>query len=254
MPRQSSGEQTVEHESTLVAEARLLCTTVQHLMKDSRFDQAKGEQLVQALLPYENTPVVLGETVPPQDLSELDSTLLDFLSGFPVPATLFGPFLTTQDLTEKGVCPRCHAPARSHRSVFSRHGAKSRHVISCPRCLDSSNLPDGWKVELDLSRINEGLMSISGIRLGSHILVCFNSLETTRLHKAVRWQDSGVGWLPFRLPQDLPPIPLFCQVLIAHRLEIGAVGFKFRPEIGGQPNWEDDAYQALIRSFAVGES
>lgn len=252
MPRQFSRQQMEAHESTLAAEAGLLRATVQHLMKDSRFDQAKGEKLVQALLPCQDAPVVLHEAGPPQDLSELDSALLEFLSGFPVPGTLFGPFLTVQDLTEQGICPRCHAPARSLRSVFPRHGAKPRHTISCARCLDSSNLPDGWRIDLDLSRINEGLISISGVRPGSHILVCFNSLETTRLHKSVWWQDSPEGWLPFRLPQDLPAIPLFCQVLIAHHLEIGAVGFKYRPAIGNQPNWQEAAYQSLICSFGVG--
>jgi hypothetical protein len=232
---------------TTAADAQLLLSGIAHLLADSRFDPSKGQRLRRVLLPYaESTPLQVQR---PDQSSAVDSALIDFLSGFPVPNVMFGPFSRVEGMTEKGVCPRCHAPARAYWSSFPEYGVRPRHIIACPSCLDCSNLPDGWNVELDMSEISDGVISVSGLTADVQVLVCFFFLETARLHMAVHWEPSPTGWLPFRLPEQLPPVPLYCQVLMARNLQIGTVGFKVKRAVCDNGASRETIYQSFLDSM-----
>jgi hypothetical protein len=90
-------------------------------------------------------------------------------------------------------------------------------------------LPAEWKVVLDLGRVDQRLVFVSGIPAGAKVLFTINDFYG--------WQDpvcteygkteTAAGLYEFRIPLELPPLPLRCNILIAHQLEFGHVGFGF---------------------------
>jgi hypothetical protein len=208
-------------------EANLLREAIADLtLHDRRFDASKAGSLEAALLSYLECYEEAGQLTEDEKLIGLDAALLDYLSTFPVLAILFDAMINPGTVSEDGICPTCDAPARTLCVTFPRHGAKPHKIIRCACCFDSSNLPLDWQIKLDLSRISEKTLSISGVPEGAQILICLNIIPTTLLHAAYPWSSLNGHWPSFTIPEQKTAAPLCCQLVIARRLEIGTLGFK----------------------------
>jgi hypothetical protein len=159
--------------------------------------------------------------------ADVDLALLDFLA--PVPwFERFRPVYRIEEVREDVKCPVCLAPARILYLSFPQYKGASWRVFICA-CCGECMLPAEWKVVLDLGRVDQRLVFVSGIPAGAKVLFTINDFYG--------WQDpvcteygkteTAAGLYEFRIPLELPPLPLRCNILIAHQLEFGHVGFGF---------------------------
>jgi hypothetical protein len=216
-------------EATSLSEARLLKDiTVAAIGTNGLFDAAKGNRLAAALSAYATSEA----SGTPQPLDELDSLLLDFGGATPWLDKILWPFGRLESSNEGATCPICMAPARSIVMSFPTYQASHRHVIRCACCDDSSILPIGWKVDIDLSQLNEHKISAT-VPKQAKVLFCLGTYAGTTFTSR---GEPGLreGHYVFQLPDDLAFVPLHCQILIARRLQIGAMSFRIRQLSGGQ--------------------
>lgn len=217
-------------ENAIIAEAHLLRAAVKGALQRGRFfDPTKGESLVTALNAYEKAQEATAAT----GLATLDSLLIDFLGAHPLLAKFFSSHAKMGIIQEDGVCPSCSAPARRLTITFPEFGAQPRHILRCAYCDDSSVLPADWNTRLDLSRLSEGWISISEVPDGAKVLLSVLSIWGLPA-QVYSWEPVNERRPPFRLPQELPRVPLDCEVLIAHRCLIGSLGFKVRRKMSGE--------------------
>jgi hypothetical protein len=217
-------------ESAIVAEAALLKAVTKGALQRARFfDSAKGATLITALSAYERAE----ESPAVPDLATLDSLLIDFLSAHPLLAKFFSSHAKMGVIKEDGVCPSCFAPARRLTITFPEFGAQPRHIFRCAYCDDSSVLPADWNTRLDLSRLSEGWISILEVPDGARVLLSVISIWGLPA-RVYSWEPVDEKRPSFRLPQELPRVPLDCEVLIVHRCLIGSLGFKVRRKMSGE--------------------
>lgn len=157
----------------------------------------------------------------------IDSELLNFLKEAPWLRGFFGHFAQQEPPAEHGVCPACSAPARSWQLTFPEYAAGGRSIITCACCGETLDKPSEWHLQLNLDRIKEGMFVVSGIPTGAQIQVCLVHLQGA-LHQAYACPNAETQESLFRLPSPLPPLPLFCRILLANKLKIGSIGFRFR--------------------------
>jgi hypothetical protein len=174
-------------------------------------------------------------------LRTLDEALLDFLSPAARLDLLYGPFSQLEWVHENAVCASCFDQARLLRRNFLRYRVKARTLIRCANCGDSFDAPDDWNIRLDLSRLDQGLVAITGVSagaLGQSTLVVSESSSAGRMkgpvHQIQRLPDTTASTLVFRLPQQLPSFALCCEVAIVSQLELGGIAFKLRKLPGGR--------------------
>ena len=216
-------------ESALLAEAINLS-----LQMNPAFDHVQGQALASRL--SRMTPDGEGDLDP----AALDLALLDFLSSAPWLSAFFINFIEVANSTEHSICPACSAPARSCNFLFPMHAVGPRYIIRCASCGDVLDAPCEWRLALNLERIERGLFSVSGIPAGSQIKVCLINLHGL-LYQTYSWHTPQVGECEFRLLDNLPPVPLFCRVLIANSLRVGSISFRVR-------QLPDGTYKATPRS------
>ena len=213
-----------------VSQAQLMQAAIEELMRDDpHFDLPKGKAIVEKLSHYLECrePGTCGGKSP--RLSELDDALLDYVKEFPILTTIFGSFMRMGESSEDEVCASCGAPSRRFHISFPEYGAVSLKVISCPCCSDSSVLPSDWQMKLDLSKVSDRVLSVSGVPEGAGVLVCLNVIPTGALYKTYSWTPASGAPTSFKLPEELPNLPLYCQVIIGHCLKLGTLGFKLLP-------------------------
>jgi hypothetical protein len=208
------------------AEANLLRAAIkQTLHNNPLFDS--GTALEAQLLAYcgpEPEAEDLGQRA---QMAEADKDLLHFLSPKPVLNEFLLSFGEIREMTEKGVCPACLGPARSYCIAFPNFGAASRSVVLCECCGgETLNLPSSWRTRLDLDRLDDGIFSLSNLPPEAQILVFVVVAARGSQWFVGLFPHSGEASRAFQLPDQLPPAPLFCQVLIASGLKIGSLGFK----------------------------
>src|SRR5205807_9836657 len=75
----------------------------------------------------------------------------------------------TIGLSEDGICPSCLSPARLHWRTFSDYQVRPWRIVSCARCEDSI-MPESWQVSLDLSRVAETYVCVSGFPANTKVL------------------------------------------------------------------------------------
>lgn len=226
----SSKGERLAIKASIFAEARLLEDVVLATSSQKRFDAVKVNKFANALSSY----VASGVSKPDdQQLDELDSLLLDF-GGATAPWVdrYVGLFSRVESCNEDGTCPICLAPARSIVVSFPRYQACDRHIIRCARCDDSSFRPSGWEMNLDLSQLEQRRI-LATVPEYAKVLLCLAT------HSGAIFTSAGNPGLRkaqyiFQLPDDLPPVPIRCQILIAKRLQIGCMSFGMRQLSNGQ--------------------
>jgi hypothetical protein len=160
--------------------------------------------------------------------------LLDFLSAGPEVDFFFAAFGREVGINEHDVCPSCFEPARGLRLTFPGFGAAPRRIVRCAHCADSVHVPHTWKLAVDLSKLSDRVVVVSGIPEGARARAYFVSVAAsigpmrTHVHSAHVLGPPQGGLLSFRMPEQLPAVPLFCRVLVAHCLKIGSISFKLR--------------------------
>jgi hypothetical protein len=225
--------------SSRASERALLAEAINRsLQMNPAFDHVQGQALASRLSSSGSRTAPAGEGA--LDPAALDVALLDFLSSAPWLGAFFIDFIEVGNSTEHSVCPVCSAPARSCDFCFPMHAAGPRHVIRCASCGDILDAPCEWRLALNLERIEKGLFSVSGIPAGSQIKVCLLNLHGL-LHQAYSWPAPEGDDCEFRLLDNLPPVPLFCRVLIANSLRVGSISFRVR-------QLSDGTYKATPRS------
>ena len=237
------------------AEAHLLRTAINNTLENSpRFDTGRGRALKERLSSYiEHIEAdAAGVDVNQRTrTAELDKALLEYLSAAPLLNEFLLSFGEIREMSEMGTCWSCLAPARSYCVIFPKFGAGPRSVVRCECCgNDSLNLPTEWRTRLDLSRLAERAISISNVPAGAKILVFLVVASRGAQWFVGFWPHSGDAYLPFQLPEQLPPVPMFCQVLIVSGLKTGSLGFKLKPD-GGQhrvESWQDTSSETALRT------
>jgi|SRR5579859_37316 len=220
LPEPSAGETKETSRARLVRDAIL-----HSLHSNPAYDLSKGEKLALELAEYAQTGAAAG---PPDDaLSPIDHRLLEFLSGFPWLPGFFQHLGWIEGITENVPCPACSAPSRISHLIFPRHARQRRDLTSCSSCGDVRDMPVNWEIALDLTKVKLGSFSLSGIPSGTQLLVCIVRFWGT-LFCAFAGNPSLDGNFSFQVPSDLPPEPMFCRVLFARSLEVGAISFKLR--------------------------
>jgi hypothetical protein len=207
-------------ESALLAEAINLS-----LQMNPAFDHVQGRALASRLSSFDSQTAPVREN--DLDLPALDVALLDFLSRAPWLSAFFINFIEVAHSTEHSVCPVCSAPARSCNFLFPMHAVGPRYIIRCASCGDILDVPCEWRLAVNLARIERGFFSVSGIPAGSQIKVCLINLHGL-VYRTYSWHAPKAGDCEFRLLENLPPVPLFCRVLIANSLKVGSISFRVR--------------------------
>lgn len=194
------------------------------LKTNSAYDTCKGKSLAAELTASTN----YGNPGCSTDAqSHIGDHLLEFLSPFPWLPGFFQRFCEIEKITEGVDCPVCFAPARVFRLTFPGYSARVREVTSCSSCGDTRDMPSIWRIGLDLTELEEGLVSVAGIPIESQSMICMVNLWGS-LYRAYPTNISRESSFSFRLPADLPPVPMFCRILFAHELDLGALSFKVR--------------------------
>jgi hypothetical protein len=211
-----------------IAEANLLRTAITRSMQlNSLYDTASGENLLTELSVFLETGCQMEGKE--NWIREMDAKLVRFLSAFPLLNLIFGQFLAVEGMSEDAICPFCGSAARAFCAKFPKYGAQERQVIRCAICNESRFVPVGWEVSLSLTRLDEGILLLSNIPAGAQVLVCLLSYPTVELYKSYEWQPTEQGsWSVFQLPELPESMVFYCQILIAHGLRVGTLGFKLK--------------------------
>jgi hypothetical protein len=233
------------HDAALLREA-----VVQAMQNSGTYDSAKGNALVASLSAMARQEH--SNSAGKNDV-RVSHDLLDFLSEAPWLDKLFASVATIEEMSEDGICASCLAPARTFLSRMRANPGRMRRVIRCACCSDSSSLPLGWEVNLDLSRINEGRLSVSGIPSGATVLLCLMSLAGPG-NQAYPLVVQPENICTFQLPDDLSSNPLYCQVLIASGLELGSVGFRFRKSSQGMITTSRPAFNGVMEAVSPADA
>jgi hypothetical protein len=210
------------------AEVALLKTaTLNALNINTRLDPVKGRELLAAL---DALDLKSDREASPADFEIASCAALDFLAPSPFLGNYYlYPFSGMDQLSETVTCPMCLGKAKGFRLTFPTHNAQPRNGVRCPACGDCSLTPVGWHLQADLSRVREGRFVISGFPAGTHLRAYLINVDGS-LYRALDVDPSN-PWFCF---PKLPTIPLYCQVLMISSLQIGSVGFKFRPLSDGR--------------------
>jgi hypothetical protein len=219
--RQSNGEITL-----------LRSAIEQTIRTKSVFDMAKARLLLRGLEQLAN-PSLPGHPIA-WNVANLDSVLLDFLCAAPQLHSFFSGLGKEEEIDERDVCPCCLEPARGSMLTFPTHGAEPRRLVRCAVCADSLNVPRGWQFALDLGQFGNRMIALSGVPQGAQARVSFVALADSigpmrsRIFETHLVDPSQRRQLTYRIPDQLPPVPLYCRILVAHRLKIGLISFKIR--------------------------
>jgi hypothetical protein len=190
----------------------------------SRYCGAKPDALVAALSAYTN----LTNPTPGRDgMQDISGALLELLRTAPRLDKFFDSFCVIGEIKEDETCPGCLAPARSFRMAFPKYGAKSRKVIRCAACDEISNMPAGWDVRLDMSRLHEGEVSLSGVPPGAQIHVSLMTFVGA-LYESFAVPILDDNRAVFSLPEQLPPMIINGWIIIVRRVEVACLGFRLR--------------------------
>jgi hypothetical protein len=218
----------VNVKDSLIERAAFLRDFIRYCLNaNPRSDSRKGESLEQMLALYAD-PAKQNEPHQLPDVKFLGSELLQFLSSFARVNyfDFYYPFVGINNVDENGTCPVCFAPARIFKMFFLRHSVQLRRIVTCDCCGQSEDMPIDWQIKLDLARIKDGIVSIDGASEDTQSLVCLLNMSES-LHQSYNCGFSK-GLLFFRIPTDLPQVPLFCRVLFAKSLALGVLSFKLR--------------------------
>lgn len=163
---------------------------------------------------------------------EMEEAFLDFLGPAPRLEEFFrrtGGAGVRGATSEEARCPACGSPASSYELHFPGYALGKRLIIKCAACFDSMDLPRDWLTSLDLSSLEQKILTLKAPPAGAFASVNILSRQAN-LSRAYPWPRSEDGKLAhtFRIPDDLPAGPLYCQVLLARGIEFGTLGFPFR--------------------------
>jgi hypothetical protein len=215
----------------VAARANLLRAAIANRLRDdTRYDPAKSARLDSGLLSFLNNRNSLSESDREQTLAELDAALLDFFCGFPVMGICFQNLIKIDLLSEHHMCPNCRAPARDCIVSFPGYSSELQKMVRCPRCSDCLNLPSSWQAALNLDRMGQRIIGLSGVPPAAQVRICLFLWEKSVLQNEYSWAESKEGCWTFELPEQHTSEPLYCQVVIACQLQIGTVGLKMPRE------------------------
>ncbi len=207
--------------SSIAQEARMLEAAVQAALRVSgSYDVEKGDRVLSFLSSAAQTDRSFA------DFAAEDRDLLDFIGGLPWLDRFLGRVGERITISEAGTCPNCHAAARVRWMQFSGYGAAPRRIIQCPCCGDSSCMPPDWDLSLDLGRLRERVLGLSGLPERACARLYISTCQET--YGAFDWLASNGTLEPFRLPEQLPAEPLSCVVVAVRRLQLGAVSVPVR--------------------------
>jgi len=207
--------------------AEFLQELVAHALRESpEFDSAKGNILVRRLAANRELE---GQADHP---TSLDALLLDFMSAGPWLDEYLCRFGQIDSMTEGVFCPSCSAPAVQIQTSFPNFQMVPRKWMRCACCEESRNMPLNWETCLDLSDGQEGLIRICHVPEGAHVMLGLYYPWGPAM-KVFNWPSVGNEWLPFRLSDELPSLPLKCRILVVRQLEIGVLGFGVRRLLHG---------------------
>ena len=185
------------------------------------FDANKGRSLAASLSSC-------SENEEAYKLEDLDGKLLDFLGSAPFVDRFRAPNHAI-GLSEDGICPSCLSPARVHWRIFPDYQVRPWRIVSCARC-DDSIMPESWQVSLDLSRLAETYVCVSGLPANATVLFSLTPMHALPDRPIFQHRDyarvaSAEQKIIFQLPSPLSSLPLRCNILAAHHLEFAFVGF-----------------------------
>src|SRR6202050_2621215 len=161
------------------------------------------------------------------EFSELDSQILDFLNQDPHLGRFFGDFAQIDSVNENGVCGSCLGPARVFSISFPGYDVKPLRLLGCPCCEESSVLPLGWDLRLNVADLKDGVVSLEGVPEDAQIRVCLpNIWKEPVIYFTWRREDRQLP--SFHIPKSIPSIPFECRILLARRLELASIGFNLR--------------------------
>jgi hypothetical protein len=188
------------------------------------FSEKKAKDLIAKLWTH---GIATSNSAETPEASDLDLALLDFLGSSPFFEHFCADFriMTT---SERGICPSCFAPARVFFLAFPAYQVKPCRLFRCACCSDCI-LPEDWQVSLDLKLLAERLVRISGIPRGAKVLFCITDIYGLE-DPAYRELGSPVaddGIFVFRIPDQLPRLPMRCNIIVVHQLQFGCIGFTF---------------------------
>lgn len=194
-----------------------------------RYDGAKAEALVAALSAYPNPT----QSTSGQDgIQDISCALLELLRSAPRLDKFLDPYCVMGNIKEDEICPGCLAPARSFWMAFPKYGARPRRALRCAACDEISNMPAGWDVRLDMSRLQEGEVSLSGVPPGARVIASLMTFLGS-LHESFDVPISDDNRAFISLPEQLPPMIINGWMLIVLRAEIACVGFRLRKHSDG---------------------
>lgn len=228
-PAPRPGMQSDNPEAALLHDA-----VVQTMRYDPHCDPLKGEVLARRLAACKQAAPA-PSTV--SDPNSLDLAFLEFLET----ASFFDSFrktsvsesglsFTVEDVAENAVCPSCHSIAQSFSMRFPNYGARAWRIFQCA-CCDKAVIPDDWHLSLDLARIEDGILALSGLPSDAEILLSLRGeypLQDMLHHRRHVKTSSEERPAVFELPTGLPLIPLRCRLLIARQLEFACIQFGLR--------------------------
>jgi hypothetical protein len=213
-----------ESPASTLGKARFLQELVAQSMRDSsEFDTVKGNNLLRLLAAGQQS----WEDISQANWAPLDALLIDFLSAGPWLDERFACFREIQSTTTEVECPSCSAPAIQIRLCFPEYRVVPRDEIRCPCCDESRNMPITWKTCLELDGGRQGLIKVHHVPEGAQIVLGLYYPWGPAL-KVFLWPSIDNIWLPFRIPEQIPSLPLKCRVLVVRKLEIGVLGFNVR--------------------------
>lgn len=212
-------------EITLLRDAARAAPQVSRLL-----DKTKADAVLSAL---SSCTTEAGGPAQARLIRQSEEALLELLRTSPWLDKFFGRFCKLQEVNEHEVCPACLGPARSFWMAFPQQKAKPRKILRCSSCDDISSLPLGWNIEVDVTRLPMGEVSLTGVPRGAQLLVSLTSFWGS-LYDSFRLPDADGESLLVRLPKDLPAMPIYAWILIAHRFEIGSIGFRLRKLTSGR--------------------
>ena len=161
------------------------------------------------------------------EFSNIDSEVLDFFGADPHFAKLFGELAHVDQVDENGICGSCLGPARIFAISFPGYDVKPLRLVGCPCCEDSSILPLGWSLRLNVADLKDGIVSVEGVPEDAQIRLCLSNVWKESALYFI-WRRDGTQLPPFRIPKWIPNIPFECRILVARRLELASIGFNLR--------------------------
>ena len=226
-PEENTFNNVLESEDH-VAEAKLLHAAVtSSLRTDTRQDTDLAKALLGRLASYKKTDI----THDAEHLAQTDEVLFEYLRTIFDLGNFFYPFHSIEEMRDDAACPACQSPARQYRSSFGSFGAKSRRIIQCDCCESNTlNIPIHWSVALDLTQVSRRILSVINLPLEAHAAVELVTWASSEGHLFTRvWHLLNLDYLSFELPADLPPVPLYCHVVIVKDLFVGELGVRLMP-------------------------